>query len=194
MVPGIPVLPDILLFSWFYPLFSQFGSQSHPYFFNYPPGYLNPPHTPRPWRPQLRSSNPESDRLHPLARLCTVTPGDWGACEFGDLSCWVLPRSDKPIMPLQHSRPNSALGRGGIQNHVPRCVVLANLRPLRHRGSPLPDILHWCRSNSIMRLHKSLQHRILFFYWKKELNWKLIQFKFNLQSYCCSVQFFYLLT
>ena len=26
---------------------SQFGSQSHPYF------YLDPPHTPRPWRPHL---------------------------------------------------------------------------------------------------------------------------------------------
>ena len=42
-----------LFYFSFYPFFSQFGSQSRPYFFNYPPPppcYLDPPHTPRPWR------------------------------------------------------------------------------------------------------------------------------------------------
>ena len=43
LLRGISFLNFIYL--WFYPFFSQFGSQSPPYFFNYPP-MLDPPHTP----------------------------------------------------------------------------------------------------------------------------------------------------
>ena len=51
-----------VIISDFIPFFSQFGSQSHPYFFNYPPMlFLDPPHTPRPWRPREDLAIPESD-------------------------------------------------------------------------------------------------------------------------------------
>ena len=47
------------------------------------------------------------------------------------LSLWVTSQ----LCHSNVSRPNSALGRGGIRDPVPRCVALANLRPLGHRGS-----------------------------------------------------------
>ena len=37
-----------------------------------PPCYLDPPHTPRPWRPQLGSSDPESDMPSPSRILSSV--------------------------------------------------------------------------------------------------------------------------
>ena len=37
-----------------------------------PPCYLDPPHTPRPWRPQLGSSDPESDTPSPSRILSSV--------------------------------------------------------------------------------------------------------------------------
>ena len=37
-----------------------------------PPCYLDPPHTPHPWRPQLGSSDPESDTPSPIRILSPV--------------------------------------------------------------------------------------------------------------------------
>ena len=50
--------------------FSPNGSQSHPYFFNYPPMLLrSTAYRIRPWRPQLGSSDPESDTPSPSCIL-----------------------------------------------------------------------------------------------------------------------------
>ena len=59
------------------------------------------------------------------------------------------------------SRPNSALGRGGIRDPVPRCVALANqrLRPLGYRGSTHSHVcLHSLASSLIHSLSHSLTH------------------------------------
>ena len=47
-----------------------------------------------------------------------------------------LPRSDEPIMSLQHEPAKLSPWQRRDSNPVPRCVALANqrLRPLGHRG------------------------------------------------------------
>ena len=74
---------------WFYPFFSQFGSQSHPYFFNYPPMLFR---STVPGSPE-GSSDPESDTPFPsriLSPICcnSRSPRRLQCC---NLSCWVLP-------------------------------------------------------------------------------------------------------
>ena len=82
-----------------------------------PPCYLDPPHTPRAWWPQLGSGDPESDTPSPsriLSPVCRPPPPSLGVTS--------------QLCHSNVSRPNSALGRGGIRDPVPRCVALANQR------------------------------------------------------------------
>ena len=63
---------------------------------------LDPPHTPRPWRPQLGSSDPENDTPSPSRILSPVSPGVRGtnaAIQVAESS--PLPGSDEQIMSLQ---------------------------------------------------------------------------------------------
>ena len=88
------------------------------------------------------SDTPSPSRIF---HLIAVTPGARAAffCS-GDLKL-LSPSPSLGVMgQLCHSnasRPNSALGRGGIQNLVPRCLALANqrLRPvIPNRGYAYP--------------------------------------------------------
>ena len=104
------------------PFFSQFGSQSHPYFLNYPPMLiLDPPHTPRPWRSGEDLAIQRVIRLLQAAssRPSAVTPGAQGAFCMRASKLLSPPPSLEVTSQLCHSsmsRPNSALGRGGIWN------------------------------------------------------------------------------
>ena len=88
---------------------------------------------PPPWRPQRDLTIPWSDTPSPSRIFCliAVTPGARGAFCSGDLKLLSPPPSLGVTGQLCHSntsRPNSALGRGGIRNPVPRCLALANQR------------------------------------------------------------------
>ena len=63
-----------------------------------PPCYLDPPHTPRPWRPQLGSSDPDSDMPSPSHILSPVCRNSKCLRHFwcGYLSCWVPPPPPPP--------------------------------------------------------------------------------------------------
>ena len=122
-------------------IFSQFGSQSHPHFSNYPV-LLHQIHRTHPVpggprkdlaiqrntpSPSCVDSTERRDSWHP--RCGNLSPADSSP----------FPRSDEAIMSLQREPAKLSLGRGGIRDPAPQCVALANqrLRPLRHRGSGL---------------------------------------------------------
>ena len=122
---------------------------------------LDPPHTPRPWGPgedlviQRVIRLLQATSSHPSA----VTPGARGAFCMRASKLLSPPPSLGVMSQLcdsSVSRPNSALGRGGIRNPVSRGVALANqrLRLLGHRGS------HPCAFYS-HRLSPAVQN-----YWK----------------------------
>ena len=132
-----------MYFSDFIPFFPQFGSQSHPYFFNYLTMLiLDPPQTPHPWRPGEDLAIQRVIRLLQAAssRLSAVTPGAQGAFFMWASKLLSPPPSLGVTSQLWRSSvswPNAALGRGKIRNPVSQGVALANqhLRPLGHRGS-----------------------------------------------------------
>ena len=103
---------------------SQFGSQLHPNFSNYPVLLaLDSPHTPDRILRSLRNIRLLQDCRDSRRPRC------W---KCGDLSHPLLspPPSLGETSQLYHSnasRPNSALGRGGIRNPVPRFLYTINL-------------------------------------------------------------------
>ena len=78
------ILEWIYLFIYFFILFSPNLVANYP-----PPCLLDPP---RPWRPQLGSSDPESDTPSPSRILSPICPNSRCPRHFkcGYLSCWVV--------------------------------------------------------------------------------------------------------
>ena len=93
----------------FSPFLSQFGSQLHPHFSNYPVLLaLDSPHTPRPWRPQIGSGDPwetyaffKPYALDWLPWFQAPEVLEMRRSKSSPAESSPLPRSDEPIMPLQ---------------------------------------------------------------------------------------------
>ena len=107
----------------FSPFLSQIGSQLHPHFSNYPVLLaLDSLHTPHPWQPQIGSGNPEkhTPSLHELAwlpwfqapKVLEMRQSKSSPAESSSLGV------TSQLCHSSVSRPNSALGRGGIRNPV----------------------------------------------------------------------------
>ena len=106
------MIPLVLFFPFVsncFPFFSQIGSQFTPISPITCALAFDPPYGPRPWRTHLGSEILRDIHLLQAVSsyLQTVIPG-------------------APIMPLNMSWPNSALGRPGIRNPNPHCVTTAN--------------------------------------------------------------------
>ena len=93
----------------FSPFLSQFGSQLHPHFSNYPVLLaLDSPHTPRPWRPQIGSGDPwetyaffKPYALDWLPWFQAPEVLEMRRSKSSPAESSPLPRSDEPIMSLQ---------------------------------------------------------------------------------------------